>query len=70
MPTADRARQDGAPGAYMGATHASHGLTREGQHRTASRRSLRSRIYGGPWWAYRYARLGSLSLTTLLASGS
>ncbi len=38
----------GAPAAYMGATHASHGLAREGQPRTVSRRSLRNRIYGGP----------------------
>ena len=28
--------------AYMGATHASHGLTREGQPRNVSRRSLRN----------------------------
>jgi hypothetical protein len=38
----------GAPGAYMGATHASHGLAREGQPRNVSRRSLRNRIHGDP----------------------
>jgi hypothetical protein len=36
------------PAASMGATHASHGLAREGQPWAVSRRSLRNRIYGGP----------------------
>jgi hypothetical protein len=39
---------DGAPEASMGATHASHGLTREGQPRIVSRRRLRNRINGVP----------------------
>src|SRR5439155_15111133 len=34
--------------ASRGATHASHGLTREGQPRTVSRRSLRNRFTAAP----------------------
>jgi len=32
----------------MGATHASHGLTREGQAWAVSWRSLRNWVHGGP----------------------
>ena len=39
---------DGALEAYRGATHAAHGVTREGQPWIVSRRSLRNCIHGVP----------------------